>query len=271
MKKDYIPVSQDLSSADEVAFLEKYWTQLLGKGSFEDFARSSVERRDEFKVASKYITNLLPHSRILDAGCGAGEWVIYFALSKFEAIGLDLSKKIVEGLAQRFPEHSNRFLVGDIRNTKFEDNYFDALFSWGVFEHFENGLGACFREANRIIKKGGYLFVSVPFQNYRHMYKDMHHLWRWDKDFDRERGYAGKMRFYQYRLTKPELEREFEIHGFKTLGVYAINKWHGLARFVKDLGITPRLKLNKITKFILYPFVPRKFIAHSILGIGIKR
>jgi ubiquinone/menaquinone biosynthesis C-methylase UbiE len=109
-------------------------------------------------------------------------------------IGLDISKATIERLSEIFPDHN--FIVGDIRSTGFDDESFDAYFSWGTFEHFEIGLGPCFKEANRILKKGGYLFVSVPFQNGRHLRKDRRELYMWDENFDRENGYVKEIRFY---------------------------------------------------------------------------
>ena len=39
-----------------------------------------------------------------------------------------------------FTDWIEEFMVETIRKTGFADGYFDAYFSWGVFEHFENGL-----------------------------------------------------------------------------------------------------------------------------------
>jgi len=272
VKKDYLPVSFDDSSIDESVFVEKYWTQIWQGRNLEIVAKQAIERRDEFKVISKYLSKLPQKSRIFDGGCGTGEWAVYFALKGLDVSGLDISRKTVERLKEKFPEYEKRFIFGDIRNTGFSDNYFDAYYSWGVFEHFEEGLARCLSEAWRILKPGGYLFISVPFQNYWHLLRNQRKLWIADKAFDKKKGYTSKMRFYQWRFTKPELQRELEINGFKTLEIRPINKWHGVSRLIKvNLHIEFSSKIHKTVKSLLYPFISHSCIAHMLLGVGVKR
>ncbi len=163
--------------------------------------------------------------------------------------------------------------MGDLRKTGFPDNYFDAYFSWGVLEHFEHGLGPSLSEAKRILKPGGFIFISVPFQNYWHIVRNLKKLWKCDINFDKELGYKEPMRFYQWRFTKTELQREFEMQGFKTLEIKPINKLHGVSRLVKTaLGVDySQKKTHAVLKRLLYPFVPRNTICHSLIGIAIKR
>lgn len=270
MKKDYVPVPNTLSTMDESAFVEDYWTRIWNGHSLEDFPKLQIEKSEEFKIMDPYISKLPAKARILDGGCGLGEWTLYYTLRGFEVVGMDISGKTIERLKERFPDC--RFMVGDIRSTEFDDEYFDAYFSWGTFEHFEIGLGPCFREARRILKGGGYLFVSVPFQNGRHIRRDKRELSDWDENFDKERGYTSEMRFYQWRLTKPELQREFELNGFKVLKIEAINKWTGLHRAIKyDLHIDLSSKLHRLLQRLLYPFVSKDYVAHMIMGVGQKK
>jgi SAM-dependent methyltransferase len=269
LKKDYVPVSDNDSELSESSFVEQFWTQVWTDSKLLEFSAKRIEERDEFKIIKPYLASLPSKSRILDGGCGLGEWTIYLASRGFDVVGLDISKMTVEKLKQKFPDKN--FRVGDLRSTEFDDGYFDSYLSWGTFEHFEEGFGSPIREARRILRDGGYLFISVPYQNSRHLHRDKRDLWFWDENYQRNCGYHKKMRFYQWRLTKSELQREFEINGFRTLALEAIQKGHGIRRAVQhDLHINPNTVIGKALRVLLYLFTPRGYAAHMIIGIGQK-
>ena len=54
---------------------------------------------------------------------------MYFEEHGFSVTGLDISRKVISELNERFP--SKDFMVGDIRNTGMEEGYYDACYSWG--------------------------------------------------------------------------------------------------------------------------------------------
>lgn len=269
MKKDYLPVSDAAAGEAEAAFTEAYWTRIWQGRELSEVARADIERRDEFRVMNRYLGRLPAGSRLLDGGCGLGEWTLYYASRGFQVVGLDISRATVARLQARFPDH--KFVVGDVRQTGFEDASFDGYFSWGTFEHFEEGLGPCLEEARRVLRPGGLLCISVPFQNARHVRRDRQPLWAWDESFSRTHGYTSSMRFYQWRLTKPELQRELELHGFRTLRIEPIHKPDGLHRALQhDLGVTGRLAQRVLLR-LLRPIVPASYVAHMVMGVGAKR
>jgi SAM-dependent methyltransferase len=268
MKKDYIPVAHAELAQPESAFLESHWTSIWTTAQSAS-KRSDVERRDEYQLLEPLLAALQPGSRILDGGCGLGEWTLYCASRGLDTIGLDVCKATVEGLKNAFPDCT--FMTGDIRSTDFPDDYFDLYFSWGTFEHFENGLGDALEEARRILRSGGHLAVSVPFQNGRHLRRDTGHMALRDENRDGTAESRSAMRFYQWRLTKPELQRELDIRGFRTLTVEPIHKQHGLRRAIKhDLHTNPNSRTGRVLQALLGPLVPDDYVAHMILGIARK-
>lgn len=270
MKKDYIPISEDESALSETSFIEEFWTQKWDLHDLPNLLAERIEKREEFKLMRPYLSDLPPQSRMLDGGCGLGEWTLYFAAKGHDVTGLDLSQATIDKLKERFPGHS--FLAGDIRKTNFEEDAFRAYFSWGTFEHFEDGLGKPLAEARRILKAGGYLFISVPFQNSRHLRHERRALGQWDENFNRRSGYHTRMRFYQWRLTRPELMRELEMNGFKVLKIAAIHKWQGLRRTIRqDLHLDPKSWIGKAVLVLLYPLIPKAYAAHMLLAVGQKR
>jgi SAM-dependent methyltransferase len=270
MRKDYVPVDGVTSALDEAAFVEDFWTkQWQDLGSPADV--SAIARREEYRLMAPCLHRLSPGSRILDGGCGLGEWTVFLAQQGFDVTGLDISEATIARLTTWFP--TSTFRHGDLRRTNFPDSSFDAYFSWGTFEHFENGLGDCVAEASRLVRSGGWLFVSVPFHNWRLVLGDARPLERWDPDYDPQSGYSAPQRFYQYRLTKGELRRELEFHGFTVSSVTPIGKLTGSGRMLQwgvpflRKGSRPYAAASRVCALAL----PASFIGHMILAVAQRR
>ena len=246
MQKDYQPLSTPA--------IKNFW-------QIKDFSPTKIKTREEFKLMQPYLSKLSSSSRLLDGGCGLGEWTRFFSDQGFKTIGLDINPQIIKVLKKKFPSYD--FRTGDIRNTKLKANSIDAYFSWGTFEHFESGLGDCLKEAYRILKPKGYLFISVPFQNWRHIIHQHRHS---------SSKNPFKAKFYQWRLTKKDLSQELLVNGFKILTIKPIHKGHGLYRLVKhDFGIDPKYKLHRFIQILLYPLVPKNYASHMLFTIAQKQ
>jgi SAM-dependent methyltransferase len=258
MRKDYI--ASAAADDDETAFVERYWTEAWEKQGGPQGAIDKVPRRDEYKVMARHLPKLPAAAEILDGGCGLGDWVLYLSRAGYRTVGLDLSRKTVDQLNARFPEVS--FAAGDIRATKFADGRFDAYFSWGVFEHFEAGPQDCIREAFRILKPGGLLFVSTPLDNLRHALLG---------SLRRPNGALAASRFYQYRFTRAELALELRRGGFEVLEVKAIHKRSGALRSLHHgLGLPYEWLLTKGLAAALAPLLPGGLIAHMVMVVARK-
>jgi SAM-dependent methyltransferase len=270
MRKDYVAVDTTTEGLDEASFVERFWTD-----TWRDCSRpadaSMVASREEYRVIRPYLERLPKGSRILDGGCGMGEWTIFLAQQGFDVTGLDISQQTIARLRDWFPERT--FTHGDLRRTPFADASFDAYFSWGAFEHFECGLGGCVSEARRIVRPGGWLFVSVPFYNRRLVRRDRWALERWDENFDPLAGYRTPLRFYQWRLTRSEFQRELEIHGFRVDAIKPISKLTGAGRMLQwDLPLFAKgSRSYAAATRALALLLPSSFISHMILAAAERR
>jgi SAM-dependent methyltransferase len=255
MRKDYI--NTDSPDEHETMFVENYWTRVWEREGGPKGAIERIPSLDEYRLMRPYL-NL--GGRIFDGGCGLGDWVLMFDKEGFEVTGMDLSRHTVEQLRTLFPYA--KFICGDIRHTKYPDNYFDAYYSWGVFEHFEAGPRDCILEALRILKPGGSLFISVPLDNLRQSLLGT---------FTGAKSVAAGARFYQYRFTREELARELSLGGFELVSFHPIHRRQGVLRSLHhEFGLPYQWLLTRGLSVVLAPFIPRWWIAHMMLAVAKK-
>ncbi len=258
MRKDYIISSHD--TVDETAFVERYWTEMWDKVADRGQHARKIENTEEYRAIETYIRQLPASAKLLDGGCGLGDFVVYFHDRGFQSLGYDISRKTISLLQQRFPGVA--FQDGDIRKTGLPDADVDAYYSWGVFEHFENGMKDCVTEAYRVLKPGGYLFITVPFDNIR---QSLRAAFEAPKPFDK------RSRFYQWRFTRAELAREIEACGFKLDRLQPLSKREGLLRsFMHDFGLPGHWLLTRGASRALAPIMPGALIGHMLLAVARK-
>lgn len=259
MRKDYIAAAEPADH--ETEFVEKYWTAVWEQEGGPQGHIDRIPRKDEYRAMAPYMAKLPKGARVLDGGCGLGDWTLFFARQGFSVVGLDLSRQTVEQLKARFS--GAEFVDGDIRHTTFPDSSFDAYFSWGVFEHFESGLQGCVKEAFRVLRPGGYLFISVPLDNLRHAILGTL--------AQRRPAPEGSLRFYQWRLTRAELARELAIGGFEVIETRPIHKRQGVLRSLHhEFGLPYGWLFTKGLSAVLAPLIPGSFIAHMVLAVARK-
>lgn len=273
MIKDYIYESIiECLPENEDSFIERHWSDIWrGKELNLGALNETIGNRAELAIMQKYLQAAGKSTKILDAGCGLGNWTAYFALEGYDVTGIDISKEVIQRL--QTSGVPGVYQHGDVRRTGFSDNHFDFCFSWGVFEHFESGPDECFKEAFRILKPGGYLFASVPFQNLRHARKNNRIVTKDEKNVINSTGYNYNYgRFYQWRLSESELYQQASLAGFQTKDIHRLDKGEGVKRILANFCSSPHE--NKISRFavtwLLSVLLPSRWVSHMIMVVAQK-
>lgn len=94
--------------------------------------------------------------RILDIGCGTGNYTSLFAINNNNVIGLDINDFRKEKYKKKF-----KFTKYKGNEFPFRKNSFDVIVSFDVIEHVEDDEGFI-QEMYRVLKKGGECLFTTP-------------------------------------------------------------------------------------------------------------
>lgn len=137
----------------ELKSIQNFYDSVYHKAS-TPYAKTSIHLR---RLASR--VEVHARQRVLDVGCGAGQWL--FAASRRGAIpyGIDLSEKAISICRSVMPRGT--FHVQPAETLPFEDNLFDLVSCLGALEHFVEP-HAALREMVRVAKSGARFLLLVP-------------------------------------------------------------------------------------------------------------
>ncbi|MFQ5676006.1 MAG: class I SAM-dependent methyltransferase [bacterium] len=101
--------------------------------------------------------------KILDIGCGEGGTSLALSQRGAEITAIDFNPVRVEKLANDLKDSGTKFSVqrGDAQVLTFDNGQFDCVILQDVLEHLHQPAQAL-REASRVLKKGGLLYLSTP-------------------------------------------------------------------------------------------------------------
>ena len=105
--------------------------------------------------------SISPTEPCLDVGCGFGNLAIALSERFRHVNGIELNAERVEWAKRRCP--SAEIVCGTAVVLPWPDNHFGLITSTDVFEHLDHSQqAAAAREIARVLKPGGYAFVTVP-------------------------------------------------------------------------------------------------------------
>jgi SAM-dependent methyltransferase len=193
----------------------------------EDLGQFIRERKNSWIVHTtrRFLT---PGSRLLEGGCGRGDKVYALQAAGYEAYGLDYAPRTVEAIKRSVPELT--VCLGDLRQTPFPGKFFDGYWSLGVIEHFYGGYEAILSEMLRIIRPGGYLFLTFPEMSLLRKIKSAAGFYEpFVKSEDTLRF------FYQFVVEAGSVVRQFQASGLQLVASRKLGGLEGLKEEVDCL------------------------------------
>ncbi len=170
--------------------------------SYYAAAQDGFLERDEL---GRLLLSVLPTTgRLLEAGCGAGQYVAALQAAGFDVEGIEFSQPLVDLVNRVAPTLPVRF--GDALSLDEPDASFDGYVSVGVVEHVEEGPERFLDEAFRLLAPGGRAVVTVP--GFGPLRRTKARLGTYG------RAASDGLEFYQYGFPATELELLMASAGF---------------------------------------------------------
>lgn len=179
---------------------------------------------------SRWLTNAAQGDRVVELGCGAGDWIraaLVAGVAPQRLIGLDLAHGALIELSR---EHSN-LVEGDACQLPIASNSFSHVLLYGVAHHTQSPLIAV-REAIRIARPSGIVCIAV-------------YHWGMPLPWIFHRACTPfRSRFWKNRRRKPLVSMQVKnssdaLHRSGSLGLRT------LKRQLMDQAMTPCLHMTK--------------------------
>ena len=150
-----------LSPRPEESQLGGYYPKTYWGGrqkGLKELLRAFEERAKEaYKLRAVEEAKLSP-CRIIDIGCGRGEFLALLRGKGFEALGLEPGE---EAARRGREEYGIEITHGTLGSARLPESSFGAATLWHVLEHLPDPLSAL-KEIRAALVPGGRLFVAVP-------------------------------------------------------------------------------------------------------------
>ena len=129
-----------------------WWGRLTPAGRLRDRKKVELLQR---------LLHPHPDQRILEVGCGAGEFTRQLASLGVHLTAFDLSLSALIHTRRRLPSpRLARLVAADLTSIPFQDNSFDVCLGFSILHHVD--MKQSFSEIIRVCKDGARFFFSEP-------------------------------------------------------------------------------------------------------------
>jgi ubiquinone/menaquinone biosynthesis C-methylase UbiE len=198
------------------SFWDRHWDRVAGN---RHLAAIHSPNSMVMRVTKRYLE---PGAQILEGGCGLGQNVWGLERMGYSAWGVDNAKQTLDVVRELEPQL--KLSYGDVRALDFPDATFDGYWSLGVIEHFWSGYDQILTDMARVLKPGGYLFITFPAMNPARTARASRGCYpKWDNETESRL----VQQFYQYLLPVKAVEKDLQARGFLTKEMRYLDGYKG--------------------------------------------
>ena len=124
----------------------------------EEFSKHREKPWEQARFLFNYVKD---KDKVLDLGCGVGQFYEFLKDKDIEYRGVDISENLIEIAQKKYKQAS--FQVADALNLPFPDNYFDKVYAIALLHNIPSGefREKLIKEVKRVLKKDGILILTA--------------------------------------------------------------------------------------------------------------
>lgn len=124
------------------------------------YAKEFFSDKIDFKHLNKFISLLPQGAKILDVGCGPGNYTKYLMEKGFYVNGIDLSKGMIRVAKKMVPK--GIFKIMDMRKLEYSDQSFDGLcVAYSLYHISSKQALDVLKEFHRVLKSKGIIILML--------------------------------------------------------------------------------------------------------------
>ena len=182
-----------MDKKDDVKIIKSYWTKRALSYSEQNKAELECYKHNVWK---HIILSNAPKKdilKVLDIGCGPGEFSIIMAEDGHDVTGVDITDEMLKQASENAKKYNVELSLKamDVHNLEFEDDTFDLIISRNVTWNLTNPK-KFFKECKRVLKNGGRM-IYFDGNWYAFLYDEESRLKKQisDKKFEAKYGYKS--------------------------------------------------------------------------------
>jgi SAM-dependent methyltransferase len=186
----------------------------------DQISPETCKRAEEGKLGffeRPFTQYLLKSGRILEAGCGLGQYVLALRARGYDCEGVEWGEDTVLAIKALRPEAPIR--VGDVTHLDVPNGFYKGYISLGVVEHQPEGPEKFLQEAHRVLSDDGVMLISVP--HFHPLRKLKAKLGLYAKKVE-------NLSFYQYAFSCREMRSILEKAGFTVIDTFTYDGYKGV-------------------------------------------